>query len=59
MQKGLALLAEGKILPSTTQLITPDTSNQINTLFTEFFADPSMTPEDAQKQFVSIIETAE
>ncbi len=59
MQKGLALLAEGKILPSTGQLITPDTSNQINTLFAEFFADPSMTPEDAQKQFVSIIETAE
>jgi glucose/mannose transport system substrate-binding protein len=59
MKKGLALLADGKILPDTVQLITPDTGNQISTLFTEFFADPSMTPEDAQKQFVAIIETAE
>jgi glucose/mannose transport system substrate-binding protein len=59
MKKGLALLADGKILPDTVQLITPDTGNQINTLFTEFFADPAMTPEDAQKQFVSIIESAE
>jgi glucose/mannose transport system substrate-binding protein len=59
MKKGLALLAEGKILADTVQLITPDTSTQINTLFTEFFADPSMTAEDAQKQFVAIIEDAE
>ena len=59
MQKGLALLAEGKLLPDTNQLLTPDTTNQINTLFTEFFADPSMTAEDAQAQFVSIIENAE
>lgn len=59
MQKGLALLAEGKLLPDTNQLITSDTTTQINTLFTEFFADPSITAEDAQEQFVSIIENAE
>ncbi len=59
MQKGLALLAEGKLLPDTNQLLTPDTTNQINTLFTEFFADTSITAEDAQEQFVSIIENAE
>ena len=59
MQKGLALLAEGNLLPVTNQLLTPDTTNQINTLFTEFFADPSITAEDAQAQFVSIIENAE
>jgi glucose/mannose transport system substrate-binding protein len=59
MRKGLALLAEGKLLPSTDQLILPDTTIQINSLFTEFFADPSMTPEDAQARFVSIIEDAE
>jgi glucose/mannose transport system substrate-binding protein len=59
MKKGLALLAEGKLLPDTNQLITPDTTTQIDTLFTEFFADPSITPEDAQAQFVSIIESAE
>ena len=59
MQKGLALLAEGKLLPDTGALNTPDTENQISTLFTEFFADPSMTPEDAQEEFVKIIKNAE
>ena len=59
MRKGLALLAEGKLLPDTNQLLTPDSSNQLNTLFTEFFADPSITAEDAQAQFVKLIEDAE
>ena len=59
MQKGLALLADGAILPDTAQLITPDTAEQISTLFIEFFADASITIEDAQAQFVNIIATAE
>lgn len=59
MQKGLALLADGALLPDPTMLITPDTVNQINTLFTEFFADSSITPEDAQAQFADIIADAE
>ncbi len=59
MRKGLALLAEGKLLPDTNQLLTPDTANQINTLFTEFFADPSMTAQAAQERFAGIIENAE
>ena len=58
MQKGLALLADGAILPDTAQLITPDTADQISTLFIEFFADSSITVEDAQVQFASIIATA-
>ncbi len=59
MQKGLALLADGALLPDTNQLITPDTNDQINTLFVEFFADTSISTEDAQAQFVSIISSAE
>ncbi len=59
MQKGLALLAAGKLLPDTNQLNTPDTQNQLNTLFTEFFADQSISAEDAQAEFVKIIEDAE
>lgn len=59
MQKGLALLADGALLPDTNMLITPDTANQISTLFTEFFADPAMSAEDAQADFVRIIEDAE
>jgi len=59
MQKGLALLAEGALLPDTNQLITPDTNEQINTLFIEFFADASMSVEDAQTEFAKIISSAE
>lgn len=59
MQKGLALLAEGALLPDTAQLITPDTAEQISTLFIEFFADASMTVEDAQAEFAKIIASAE
>jgi len=40
-------------------LITPDTNDQINTLFVEFFADASMSVEDAQAAFAKIISSAE
>ena len=59
MQKGLALLAEGALLPDVNMLATPDTVNQVNTLFVEFFADTSISAEDAQAQFVKIISSAE
>jgi glucose/mannose transport system substrate-binding protein len=59
MQKGLDLLAKGGLLPDTNMLITQDTNQQINTLLTEFFADPSMTPADAQARFVDLIKDAE
>lgn len=59
MQKGLKLLADGALLPDTDMLITQDTSTQISTLFTEFFADPAMTAEAAQARFVDLIEDAE
>ena len=59
MQKGLGLLADGALLPDTNMLINADTTNQINTLFTEFFADTSISAADAQAQFVEIIADAE
>ena len=59
MQKGLGLLAAGALVPDTNLLITPDTNNQINTLFTEFFADTSISAADAQAQFAEIIADAE
>lgn len=59
MQKGLELLAAGALLPDTNQLITPDTNEQVNTLFVEFFADASMSVEDAQAAFAKIISSAE
>ncbi len=59
MQTGLALLADGKLLPDSNMLITPDTKNQIDTLFNEFFADASMSAADAQAQFVEIVKDAD
>ena len=59
MQKGLALLKQGALLPDTNMLITPDTNDQINTLFSEFFADLGMTAAMAQERFVAIIADAE
>ena len=55
MNKGLEILKAGNTLPSTTQLNTEDTNNQLNDLFVEFFNDPSITAEDAQERFVRIV----
>ncbi len=59
MQKGLAILGEGNVVPSTNELITPDTNSQLNDLMTEFFSDMGITVEDAQERFVEIIAAAE
>lgn len=59
MKKGLALLADNKLVPDTNQLLTPDTTSQINDLFAEFFSDASITPEAAQARFVDIISRAD
>ena len=59
MKKGLDILAKGDIVPATTELMTEDTNTQLNDLFAEFFANPSITPEDAQKRFVDIIKSAQ
>ena len=59
MKKGLAILAEGNTIKSTDSMLSPDTTTQANTLFTEFFADPSITPEAAQARFAEIIANAD
>ena len=59
MKKGLAILAAGNIVKSTDQMISPDTTTQTNELFTEFFSDTSITPEDAQARFAEIIASAD
>lgn len=46
-------------MPDTNQLLTPDTTSQINDLFAEFFSDASITPEAAQARFVDIISRAD
>ena len=59
MKKGLEILAKGNVVQGTDQLLSPDSAKQQEDLFSEFFASPSMTPEDAQKRFVDIIASAD
>lgn len=60
MKKGLAILANpDNILPSFEQSFNPDTTGQLEDLLTEFWSDPSMSPEDAHDTWASVIEEAE
>ncbi len=59
MKKGLEILAKGNVIEGTDQLLSADSQKQKEDLFSEFFANPSMTPEDAQKRFADIIASAE
>jgi glucose/mannose transport system substrate-binding protein len=59
MKKGLEILDQGsKVFPNDVQMIDRDSINQINDLFTAFFATPEMSPADAQGKFVEIIKAA-
>jgi glucose/mannose transport system substrate-binding protein len=59
MKKGLEILAAGNVIPSGDQLVSPDTTTQIEDLMAEFFNDASITPEDAQARFAAIIADAD
>src|SRR5690606_2895778 len=59
MKKGLEILAAGKTMQWTDELISPDTTQQMNDLMAQFFSTPSLTPEDAQKRFAEIIASAD
>ncbi|MBB4953457.1 glucose/mannose transport system substrate-binding protein [Agrobacterium vitis] len=59
MKKGLAILAKGNVLQSTDQMLSADTQKQKEDLFSQFFANPSMTPEAAQKRFAEILADAD
>ncbi|QYK41811.1 MAG: carbohydrate ABC transporter substrate-binding protein [Paracoccaceae bacterium] len=54
MKKGLKILAEGDILPSTDQVWTADTQNQFNDLMVEFWKSQSMSAADAHAKWVEI-----
>ncbi|MBB1250862.1 ABC transporter substrate-binding protein [Rhizobium sp. G21] len=59
MKKGLDILAKGNVIEGTDQLLSADSQKQKEDLFSEFFANPSITPEDAQKRFADIIANAD
>ncbi|MCB1350948.1 MAG: carbohydrate ABC transporter substrate-binding protein [Maritimibacter sp.] len=58
MKKGLQLLADGKIMPSGDQAMTPDTTTQLEDLMSEFWAS-DMSAEEVQQQYHDIIAAAE
>ena len=59
MRKGLDILKKGEVIQWTDQLLSADSQKQKEDLFSEFFANPSMTVEAAQKRFVDIIASAD
>ncbi|NRB34412.1 MAG: carbohydrate ABC transporter substrate-binding protein [Rhodobacteraceae bacterium] len=59
MKKGLAILANGAILPDGNQVLSPDTTGQIEDLMVEFWNDPSYEPADAQAAYADIIASAD
>jgi glucose/mannose transport system substrate-binding protein len=58
MRQGLQLLADGNVMPANTTLLSPDTTQQLNDLMTEFWTT-EMSAEDAQARFVEIFANAD
>ena len=60
MQKALKAVEDPKrIATSVQRFITEDTSNQLNSLINQFWADDSMTVEAAQEKFADIIKNSD
>lgn len=59
MKKGLKILASGNILPDGNQVLSADTSGQLEDLFVEFWNNPEITPEAAQANYAKIIADAD
>ena len=59
MRKGLDILAKGNVIQAPDQLLSADSLTQVNDLFVEFFNNPSMSAENAQELFASIISNAD
>lgn len=59
MKQGLEILAAGGIMPSNDEVLTPDTTGQIEDLMVEFWNSDAMTAADAQAKYAAIIGAAE
>lgn len=58
MQKGIAILKSGANFPSNSQMMDRDSLNQIRDIYNNFFADKSVTIDQAQAQFAEVIKNA-
>ena len=59
MRKGLEILDSGAILPSGDQVLSADTTGQIEDLMTQFWSSEDISAEDAQARFAEIIASAD
>jgi glucose/mannose transport system substrate-binding protein len=59
MKKGIDILAKGNILPDAAMTMSPDTTNQLQDVIVQFWNTPSISAEQAQKQFADIIAQAD
>ncbi|MEP3670887.1 MAG: carbohydrate ABC transporter substrate-binding protein, partial [Roseibium sp.] len=59
MKMGLEILSKGNIIQAPDQLMSPDSLQQINDLFVQFFNDTSITAEGAQKTFADLVASAD
>ncbi len=59
MKKGLKILADGGTVPSGDMALSRDILDELEDLLTEFWSDPSYSPEEAQKAYAEIISRAE
>ena len=59
MKQGLEILAAGAIIPSGDEVLTPDTTGQIEDLMVEFWNSTTMTAGEAQEKYAAIIGAAE
>lgn len=59
MKKGLKILAAGSILQSGDQVLSADTTGQIEDLMVEFWNDLSYSAADAQAKYAEIIAAAD
>jgi glucose/mannose transport system substrate-binding protein len=55
MRKGLEALAAGRMIPADTELLDPDTLQQIDDLMAEFWGGPDLSATEAQARFAVII----
>ncbi|WP_095588228.1 ABC transporter substrate-binding protein [Actibacterium ureilyticum] len=58
MRKGLAILSQGQVLPSTEIVLPPDTVAQIDDLMARFWASPDMTAAEVQDRYADLIARA-
>jgi glucose/mannose transport system substrate-binding protein len=59
MKQGLEILASGNILPDGNQVLSADTTGQIEDLMVEFWNSETMTAADAQAKYAAIIASAD